>query len=263
MSPIKADNIFYVYELINSLDNTAFYVGKGSKRRMYNHIENAHRGYADKNPKRMIKILEIEAAGGKVLPQKLIENLSEKDAFDIEELVIRRYGLENLTNLSYGGEGGSSHSLETRLKMSRSHKGKKIPPEVIEKRRQKMLGHIVSEETRERIRQAKVGHSHTQETKRKISDFYKIHKISRSEEFKQNVSKTQKGHPTSEETIEKIRLGNLNKKRSLETRTKIHLAKLGNKNRLGHYHTAESRKKMSESHKRSWKIKRDKNPEEY
>jgi group I intron endonuclease len=81
---------------------------------------------------------------------------------------------------------GKVKSIETRLKMSLSQKGKKQPreavekmrrsltgkkhpPEVVEKRRQKMLGKKWSAESIEKTRQANLGSKRSEESKRKMS----------------------------------------------------------------------------------------------
>lgn len=54
-----------------------------------------------------------------------------------------------------------------------------------------------------------------------------------------------KGDKHTPETIKKISDGGKGKKRSQETRIKMALSKIGNKNSFGHRHSEESRKKMS------------------
>lgn len=118
-------NIFYVYVLLNpfkpgkysfggcstmSFLYEPFYVGKGVKRRMYQHILEAKR--SDKHPKSKL-IRDIINAG--MDPQdyfvKCYEHITEDSAYLIEELLCVRIGLANkeqgpLLNLKRGGGGG-------------------------------------------------------------------------------------------------------------------------------------------------------------
>ena len=228
---------FYVYELVNSLDGKVFYVGKGSNNRLNHHVRNARKRISEGNLRKMRKILSIEKLGGKVFAEKLIENLSERDAFDIEELTIRRYGLENLTNLSYGGEG-CHHTDETKKKIKQSKLNSDWRPteEWLKHNSEAHKGHIVTEETRKKISNKQKGKVLLEEHRlkisqaligRKLSETHKKHIASggigkhfgkggnfnpRTEEFKQKISSIMKGNQNakgiirSEETKEKLRI---------------------------------------------------------
>lgn len=59
--------------------------------------------------------------------QILMENLSKEDSCEIEIMLINMYGLNNLCNITNGGETGISfHTEESRIKMKESHKGVKL-----------------------------------------------------------------------------------------------------------------------------------------
>ena len=105
---------FYIYAYLRE-DGTPYYIGKGVRKRAW-----------DKNhsvklpPKHRIVIME--------------SNLSELGAFALERFYIRWYGRKDigtgiLRNLTDGGDGpaGLIMSEETRLKMSKSAKGKSKP----------------------------------------------------------------------------------------------------------------------------------------
>lgn len=96
---------FYVYKLVSSLDNKTVYIGKGKNQRMYNHKRIALLNKHD-NKKLERKILKIIKSGGDVLCEKIVENLNEQEALEIEKQVIGQIGLVNLCNLSPGGVGG-------------------------------------------------------------------------------------------------------------------------------------------------------------
>lgn len=71
-----------------------------------------------------------------------------------------------------------------------------------------------------------------------------------SETTKLKISNTLKGHGFSDESKRKISASLTGKKLSEETKKKQSLAHLGNRYCLGHHPSKETRRKMSESHKR-------------
>lgn len=100
-------NKYYVYEYLRE-DDTPYYVGKGSGFRAY-----CKRPYKP-NDKSRIKIIK--------------EDLSEQEAFDLEIILIKKYGRLDLgtgilKNKTPGGEGYSLSS-ETKEKLSVANKGK-------------------------------------------------------------------------------------------------------------------------------------------
>ena len=90
------ENIFYVYEWIRLDTNEPFYVGKGKGRRAFE----IQRG----NNKYFYNILNKTDVAVYILE----ENLSEKEAYQIECYYINEYKYKigyNLTNICDGGEG--------------------------------------------------------------------------------------------------------------------------------------------------------------
>lgn len=173
---------FYVYGLFDK--SRLFYIGKGYGKRAYNHIGEARRG--SKCPVHK----KIRAMSHEHDVKILAPNLTEKQAYELEELVIitstDRYDKSGpLLNLTLGGRGGHrGHSVvltpeqilrknkaltspEVRAKMSAAHKGIKVyTPEGFAAIRRIHKGKILSPETRAKISEAKVGkpgHPHTQE----------------------------------------------------------------------------------------------------
>lgn len=148
---------YYVYELINSLGNKPFYVGKGTGRRMYVHENRAKRGHAELNENLRLrnKIKSIWNQGGSVQYTILFETDSEEAAYAYETERINQIGLENLCNIALvpftkaevykliaEKRRGSSPSLETRAKISNTLKG-----------------HVVSSNTRQKISDVQKGKS--------------------------------------------------------------------------------------------------------
>jgi hypothetical protein len=91
---------YYVYQLIDPRNNKPFYVGKGKGERMYAHEREAEG--KSQHPKCKL-IREIKALGY-VIEYKILKRFKdEAEAYKYEANVILDIGLENLTNLVYGG----------------------------------------------------------------------------------------------------------------------------------------------------------------
>lgn len=95
-------------------------------------------------------------------------------------------------NLGREGSGmsGRRHSIESKLKLSQAHLGKKDSEETIEKKRQIWKGRSHSETTRDLLRGLATGRGHSEETREKL-----------------RVMKT--GMQATTETREKMRLSKL------------------------------------------------------
>ena len=138
------DKIFYVYQLVTSNDEL-IYIGKGSGNRMYKHsiIAMGSSINRTKNPKLYNKIKKVIDNGGFVKPEIIFKSTLESDCLNEEIKLIGDIGLENLCNLTIGGEGTSGYNLseETKMKMSKAKKGKKSGP-ITEKRRLAIINGI-------------------------------------------------------------------------------------------------------------------------
>lgn len=121
-------------------------------------------------------------------------------------------------NLRAGGLAGT-HSAETRLKISRGNKGKKLSAEQRQAMRERMLGTSPSQETRAKIRDALLGRSLSEEACRKMaaSRLGKRH----TAEARAKMSANRAGIPVSDETRQKLRLANLGKRHSAETKAQM------------------------------------------
>ena len=100
-----------------------YYFGKGKGRRVLHHEEDVVKGYTKyrdgvKTYNKNKKIIE-EAVCLKWIIVK--DNLNENTALDIEEMCIREYGLENLTNVVYKS-GAISVPKTIKRKISKKHK---------------------------------------------------------------------------------------------------------------------------------------------
>jgi hypothetical protein len=185
--------MYYVYSYLRE-DLSPYYIGKGTKGRAYASAN--HRIKAPKNKERIYIIKD---------------NLTEKEAYDLEKLYILIFGrvdLETgiLRNLSDGGEGPTGYKTkpEQRRKIALSRMGEKHP----------LYGISPSKETREKQRQALQGRfvgeknpmynqTHTEENRKKISDRHKG--VPKTEEHKIKMSIAAKGKKKSPGMAEKLK----------------------------------------------------------
>jgi NUMOD3 motif len=123
-------------------------------------------------------------------------------------------------------------SFEHREKLRLSHLGKKQSLQTIEKRRQKLLGHITSIETRRKISEAhkgarsyNFGKKASQETKLKMSRAHKGFIFSKESKQKMRIAKL--GTKISEKQKLQISLAHKGKRLSLEHRQKISQGLIG------------------------------------
>lgn len=190
----KTKMIYYVYELIDSTTNVVFYVGKGSKDRMYVHEKKILRGDKTHNNHLDNKIRKIHKTGGNIICNQIFQSLDEEAVLKHEILIIEEYGLENLCNMTGGGDGRSPDE-ETRKKISENRKG--IP---------------VSDSTRKKMSDAKKGRRQSSDTKRKKSNALKGNpQTEKQKAANQQRSNSMKGRKLSDEHKQKLRDSKLNK----------------------------------------------------
>lgn len=140
---------YYVYELINSINGTPFYIGKGSGRRMYIHENRAKYPYAlpNENKKLRNKIKSILNNGGKVIYNRIFFTDDAKEAYMRETERIQELGLQNLCNrFIFPPTTDEIYKLIAMKKL-----GYKTPEETKKKISKSLLGHSVSAETRQKI----------------------------------------------------------------------------------------------------------------
>ena len=147
----------YIYTLVKP-DGTVFYVGKGKGSRMHEH-RNAVEKRQHYNPHLQNVILKLWRNGQDFVERIVVKNLKESEAFLLEKLYIATIGLENLCNMTEGGEGMSGHipSPETRRKRSESLVGHSVSGEAREKISKARTGTKASDATREKMRASHVG----------------------------------------------------------------------------------------------------------
>jgi group I intron endonuclease len=215
--------IHSVYKTIN-LINQKYYIGKHSSEEP----NDAYLG-SGKALKNAIKKYGIEHFRKEIL---YIFN-NELDAYNKEKNILEEIGGVNdplCYNLCYGGIGfweGSSHSEESRLKISERNRGKKRSVEAKARYSAAKAGTKLSEDTKKKISEFNLGKKLSDDTKKKISESNmgrivtgdtkdKISKANTgkpskrkgvrcSEETKQKMSKSQKGRIVTEDMKNKLK----------------------------------------------------------
>lgn len=91
---------YYVYLLRDPRDGQVFYIGKGTRNRVFAH---ARAAVEDREGnERLDRIREIIASGHSVEPELLRHGLIEKEAFEVESALIDYIGREELANVVQG-----------------------------------------------------------------------------------------------------------------------------------------------------------------
>lgn len=98
--------IFYVYGIFDPLENELFYIGKGKGKRYEDHFK---KNKWDFNLDKIDRIRSLKEKGNPAQIRKIIENLDENIAFEIEKELICRIGRKcfhegPLLNLAPGGK---------------------------------------------------------------------------------------------------------------------------------------------------------------
>jgi hypothetical protein len=187
---------FYVYTL--SHNGTIFYVGKGSKRRMYIHEYRFRKGIKSNNNTSLFeKIKSIIESGNSIEYNKVFETDIEIDAYKIEFETIKSLGIDNLCNLTTDYlKSNLSEIVKTSLKKSIKFKeslDKKRTPEIREHYRlintgekNPRYGKKNTIDHMEAIRKSLLNVPKTEDHKKKISNALKNH--IRSDEHKKKIS---------------------------------------------------------------------------
>jgi hypothetical protein len=204
-------NEYYIYELLDPRFNIPFYVGKGKNNRMHEHFQLALKNKISNNNYELFKVLkELIKLGLKPKYNKIIESISNEDAIKLEREWISFYGINNLCNLTPGGEGGwdyiNSSGKNRHIGKDHPFYGKKLKPETIEKMKFAKLGKTWEE---------RFGKEKTKEIKKRVSiltsgknnGMYGIHRYGKD-------------------------APHYGKKHSEETKLKISQAKLGSKYKI-------------------------------
>lgn len=200
-----------------SFDYEPFYIGKGTRSRIFHHIKEAKGFRALRgriNYLKMHKINKIiKETGRDPIIIVLFKGLSNTCAVQYEKELIKLIGRRDLNtgplcNMTDGGEGGSGliMSDSAKKKLSLKRKGKKLPlwirnkiseaqvgrihrPESIERMREVQKGHIVTEKTKEKLRKANIGKKASTKTRQKMSKIRQKKHFKHSKESRELMSK--------------------------------------------------------------------------
>jgi hypothetical protein len=172
---------YYIYIWYREDDGAPFYVGKGKEER-YKQLINRNRHFINVYKKH----------GG--FPEKIIEGLTEQEAFEKEITIIKEYKKKYpLTNITNGGEGvsGLQHSKRTRDKISEKAKKQWEDPKFREKLiKSRRIGHS-KPEVREKISKMNLGKKRTENQKENIKKAMKspdvINKLAESHTKYRNI----------------------------------------------------------------------------
>ncbi len=139
-SYLDPDPVYYVYELIRPDTNQVFYVGKGSERqfpRVQAHVRKARNG---KKGHKFSVIRKLLRAGLEPEEHRTCEHLPERQALLEERQLVKRHGLDQLTNDAPGGQGpptGDDHW--TRKHPERVLRGDKHPANTNQEHRRALV----------------------------------------------------------------------------------------------------------------------------
>lgn len=188
---------FYVYFLIDPLDNSIFYVGKGKSNRMKKHENWVRKKGEDltNNKYKFDRIKKIIDRGLSVITKKVFESDYEGECYTYEKKIIEEIGIDNLCNIfsPLDIKGVSQRSKEGLLK---SEKNKK------------RLEYIKTHEYKENCRKRNLGENNpcfgkkwNENQENKIKE---ANRKPKSEEHKKKISNSLKKYTKTEEHRKKI-----------------------------------------------------------
>lgn len=167
--------MYYVYKLINPITNAVFYVGKGSGDRAYCHQkfkDSNNNAYKDNT------IKSIHSCGLEVIVEFEHENILDEDyAYELEQALIEKIGISNLTNICLDSRPpsrkGKSYtmSLSHKENLSKALKGKKKANEPWNKGLSKLTDSRILDSAK---RRSETGNEHQRGKKRDPATVEKI-----------------------------------------------------------------------------------------
>lgn len=274
---MSLENVYYVYQIVDPRSDLIIYVGKGKDQRYLVHQKRVLQGKKDINPKLANKLRKIFDEGfqpGYVFVQK---DMSEDDAYALEQKITVEIGLDNLCNLKYGGTNGAKFTSDVRAKMSHSAqlKDKSVYADPERRRRisESRTGLVVSEVTRKKLSDQLVGKSFIERFgSERAAEIGKRISEANSGQKRPKQSIAMKGrfsgenHPMygrkmSDQFKEDRRQymlsdSNPGKHKTEETKRKISASQSG---RPGRKHTEEHKKMMAEVMRKVWEKRRNAN----
>ena len=168
-------------------DYSIYYVGIGNtEKRAY--VKYGRNSHWERVCKKYGRIVDLVAT-----------DIDLEKAKELEIFLIQEIGVKNLCNKTLGGEGffGGVHTEETKRKISKAFKGKKLSKETKRKISLATKGHpnylkSQSKEARRKISEAMKGRIHSQETKDIISKKHKKNNHRPTIEALENAKKSKR-----------------------------------------------------------------------
>jgi len=156
--------IFYVYVHKIKDDGRIFYVGKGCHNRCNSRKSRSHYWHNT-----------VEKNGGFVV-EKIATGLTEDEAFALEIATIAKIGIENLCNLSTGGDGpcGAKRSDEVKKILSKKTKEQFSNPSFLEAHKKREKEKWSSEEMRKKHSKIVTSAMKSEKVRKSISDGVKL-----------------------------------------------------------------------------------------
>lgn len=192
---------FYVYQLRLDGEEKPFYIGKGTGDRASAHMRPSNLAVDNTFKARVIR--KAQSNGVKISVEYVERNLSESEAYELEEMYIWLYGKRAngtgcLANLGDGGKGGSSGHTYVR---TREH---------IEKHRIKMTGRKLSDDHKKKVGDFHRGKPKSEETRKKMSESA-TGRVMSAESIEKRVTKI-RGKPLGDAHKAKLKAASLTNK---------------------------------------------------
>lgn len=196
-------SVYFVYQLVDPLTNLPFYIGKGKNDRAKSHLWGQSK---TNNPRKDQKINELRSKGQEPIIQYLYKNLTNKEAYFLEENLIAQYG-----RIGFDNDG-----ILVNIKKSAK------PPS------QKGTTKYFTSEHRRKISESLKGKPKKTSPWNKGLTKDTDSRVSRSASTRSKVgNKHQTGMKHSEERIAKVKKALTGRKMTVSQKTKMSLAKKG------------------------------------
>ncbi len=101
----------YVYGLIDPRNGRYFYIGKGQRNRVFEHVEEARNPKETSNKYKIQTIRDIQEDGLEIQHIIIRHGLNDDEARLVEAVLIDFIGIDNLTNIA-DGEGNSDCGID-------------------------------------------------------------------------------------------------------------------------------------------------------